>query len=395
MLHFVQRVSPLWLCLGLFPGAARGVVVVWIHGGANTRWETAGNWSSGQPGSGDIASFNGSGLGASPTIRTNSFSVGALEFLSGADAKTIGGSGILTIAGVGGAGITNSSGVTQTFAPGVAIGSSQTWTTSGAASNLTFSRTLDLAGYSLTVDSDGGTTVALSTGNGDIISGTGSAIVKNGAGTLSLQGNVANTFDGGFTLNDGTVSIGNNASLGTGTLTLAGGTLSASKDKVIANALDLTGAATISGTSGTDFNFQTSSISVAGGSLSIENADGAGATAVATAGFSAAGSTLGFNIAIGSNAELDFLNPSGTVTFSGNLSGAGGVRQNSGGTALLSGTNSYSGVTLLDAGTIEITNNTALGSSQLDLSGGTLVADGALTLGNNLRLSGASTINAT
>lgn len=54
------------------------------------------------------------------------------------------------------------------------------------------------------------------------ISGNGS-IVKTGSGLLSLER--ANTFTGGVTINQGTVQISNGDALGTGTITLNGGTL--------------------------------------------------------------------------------------------------------------------------------------------------------------------------
>src|SRR5205823_2285464 len=46
---------------------------------------------------------------------------------------------------------------------------------------------------------------------------------KNGAGTLTLNGN--STYSGGFTLGAGTLNIGHAAAVGTGTLTINGGTL--------------------------------------------------------------------------------------------------------------------------------------------------------------------------
>lgn len=54
------------------------------------------------------------------------------------------------------------------------------------------------------------------------VGGTGS-ILKTGAGTLSLE--YDNTYSGGTVINQGTVAIGANGSLGTGPVTLNGGTL--------------------------------------------------------------------------------------------------------------------------------------------------------------------------
>lgn len=68
-----------------------------------------------------------------------------------------------------------------------------------------------LGGNSLTL---GG--VADSTYNG-VISGSG-GLIKNGAGVQTLTG--ANTFGGGVSLNAGGLVVGNNAALGTGTVTV-------------------------------------------------------------------------------------------------------------------------------------------------------------------------------
>lgn len=70
---------------------------------------------------------------------------------------------------------------------------------------------------SVTVDSAKSYTIS---GVGQI-TGTAS-LSKSGAGTLTLSG--AHAFDGGTTLHQGVITIGNAASLGTGTVTLNGGT---------------------------------------------------------------------------------------------------------------------------------------------------------------------------
>lgn len=78
-------------------------------------------------------------------------------------------------------------------------------------------------------------TAVLTSTLGYNLSGTGSlggnaSITKNGTGTLTLSNTTANTFTGGFTLNQGTIALANDTlnanGLGTGPVTLNGGILS-------------------------------------------------------------------------------------------------------------------------------------------------------------------------
>jgi fibronectin-binding autotransporter adhesin len=73
------------------------------------------------------------------------------------------------------------------------------------------------------------------------------SLVKSGAGTLVLSGN--NTFTGGIALNAGTLVIGKNNALGSGTLTAGGGTLQAASNGTITvgNAVSLNAALNVAG----------------------------------------------------------------------------------------------------------------------------------------------------
>ncbi len=112
-------------------------------------------------------------------------------------------------------------------------------TLQAAADNLTLTNLVTLSGAG-TIDTEG-RTLRL---NG-VVSGAGGSIVKVDDGTLNLFG--ANSFDGGVQLNQGTLGVGNNAALGTGTLAMAGGTtLQAAADNLtLGNAITVTGLGTV------------------------------------------------------------------------------------------------------------------------------------------------------
>ncbi len=100
--------------------------------------------------------------------------------------------------------------------------------TSSGTGNLTLTGNITTAGYTLTVNGDNNTTI--STG---VISGSG-IVSKSGSGILTLSG--TNTHTGGTTVSAGTLAIGNDSGLGSGTLTISGGSLDASgADRTIIN----------------------------------------------------------------------------------------------------------------------------------------------------------------
>jgi autotransporter-associated beta strand protein len=147
------------------------------------------------------------------------------------------------------------------------------------------------------------------------------AITKSNGGTLTLSG--ANSYSGGTTINEGsTLVVGNGGALGSGTLTLNGGT------------------------TGVTVNFN--------GSITVGN------NIVATGDPT-------YNVLTGS-----------TVNLSGVLSGAGDVVVNAqsgyAGTLILSGANAYTGPTIVDAGTLKAGSTSAFGiNSALTVAGGAVL----------------------
>jgi autotransporter-associated beta strand protein len=116
-------------------------------------------------------------------------------------------------------------------------------------------------------------------------------LVKVGAGTAVLAG--ANTYGCPTIISSGTLSISNNAALGTGLLTLAGGTLAASA-----------------------------------GTWTIAN-----------------------NVNLASNSTVD--TGANSLTLSGAITNSGGLTKTGSGTLMFSGSNTYSGATVISGGKIK------------------------------------------
>jgi autotransporter-associated beta strand protein len=255
------------------------------------------------------------------------------------------GSGTLTLSG--GSFLATGSAVALpnavTLAGSVTIGGSLAITFTGAAT-LTGSRTL-------TVNDTALATFAAPIGQ----SASGFSLTQAGTGLLALT--AANTYSGGTTLGAGTIEVGNNNALGTGTLTLKSGTFMAIGSAVtLPNAVTLAGGVTI------------------GGTLAITFTGPATLTASRTLTVSNTGLTT-FVGAVGQSAS----------GFALTKAGAGALA--------LTAADTYSGGTTLSAGTLEVGNNSALGTGTLTLKGGTFMATGsAAALANAVSLAGNATI---
>ncbi len=241
------------------------------------------------------------------------------------------------------------------------------------------------------------------------------ALTKNGNGSLTIAN--SNSYYGGTVVNAGRLNVANSAALGTGTLTLNGGTI----DNTSAGALALaannslawngnfvfggshplnlgTGNVTLGGSatvnvaassltiggpiadSGTGFtqngqgllvltgsSSYTGQTNVNGGTLSIGNG-GSGASINATVG-----------VALAVNVPLLF-NHSDAVSFAPAITGGGAVVQSGGLLSLLNGGNSYSGGTFVTAGTLQASTAGGIGPT-----GGSLtVASGGVVNMNSV-----------
>ncbi len=365
---------------------------IWT-GALSIDWATPGNWNpAAVPGPTDTVTFNAN-TGNDPSIGAVATSVGRIDLLAGTDAEAFVGTGLLTLAGVGGIGVRNTSTQTHTFAMPMALGGDQTWESTGAGGGgLTFNGAISLDAFALTIAPGTGKTIALSTGAGDVISGTGS-MIKTGAGNLTL-GNVANTYSGGTTLSGGLTTIGHNANFGTGTLTLAGGSLRSTTDRILTNALVLSGPFTFSAGSGVDFTFSSTSVT-GSATLTVDHTTNTGSAT--TLGFSGAGVVLTSDVVLADTlTQVRSLNTSGVQAFTGLISGAGQiVRNGAGGTLDLATANTHTGGTTLTSGTLRLGHDDAIGTGTLALVAGTLASlGGARLIDNAVTIGGTNTFSA-
>jgi autotransporter-associated beta strand protein len=189
-----------------------------------------------------------------------------------------------------------------------------------------------------TVNLSGLVTVAGSnnlTFNGTL-NGNNGSLTQIDSGLLTL--NAANTYAGGTTIDAGTLAVGNDNALGSGSLTLNTGVtiMSAGLAHSLGNSVILGGSVTVGG--------------------------------------------------------------SNDLTLSGILSGpTGSLTQTNSGFLTLNAANTYGGGTTIDAGTLAVGNDNALGSGALIINGGSVLisADGAHTVSNAVTLSGAATVGGT
>ncbi|MBQ6614805.1 MAG: autotransporter-associated beta strand repeat-containing protein [Thermoguttaceae bacterium] len=154
------------------------------------------------------------------------------------------------------------------------------------------------------------------------------SITKNGDGVVEFR--AANTYTGGTTINEGTLLLTENGTLGTGAITLNGGTLELGYDSDKTFTEDITGTGTLA-KSGS-------------GTLTISNAKSyTGNTAVKEGKLLVSGAgTLGTEpgaISIAQGAELEFAVDEGDVKKTGAVSGLGTVLKTGAGTLQINNDN--------------------------------------------------------
>lgn len=394
----------------------------WDGGGATNNWTDGANWNpNNPPANNGTATPNFAGnVRLTPVVNVN-YDINGITFDNQAGAFNILSSGgILTTRG---GGITNNNAsVTQTISTITFLGAPQTF---GGVGSLTYAAPVGLNSNTLSID----TPKIVRFDNA--VNGAGS-IVKNGTGALVLFAN--NGFTGGVTHNEGILAVGLNASLGTGTLTINGGTFEGTGgNRTLANTVVVNNDFGIVTGTGITFSGQ---LRVAGqhmltnnitnlaisGSLG-ETAPGGELTLAGTGTLTLSGTGLTLGTSLKQNSgtltATGLINSSGrTLTqnggaFTGSLINRGsfvynggthsGNIANEGGGDVTINNNLTLTAALANAGTLRVASGRTLtfgskdlnNTGTLELAGGSITADGATSLASSGIISGFGTINTT
>lgn len=198
----------------------------------------------------------------------------------------------------------------------------------------------------------------------NLISGTGS-LTQAGASTLVLAAN--NTYAGTTTINSGTLQVGSggtSGSLGTGNVANNGLLVFSRSDNIVVDAQIAGGGSLATVGIGTltlaGNNTYTGGTTITAGTVKVGNGG--------TSGLLGPGNVT--------NQGALIFNRSDNSVFSGQVSGNGSLTQAGTGTVALAGANTYSGGTFITAGTLQIGNGGAAGS----VGAGDIVNRGTLAI---------------
>nr|WP_310523649.1 autotransporter-associated beta strand repeat-containing protein [Polymorphobacter sp.] len=313
----------------------------------------------------------------------------------------------------------------------------------GSALSPALAATIDLAGSNLTVPGLSGNNIYTNSGapanltinatgttafNGNINNAGGAiTVVKSGLGRQDF--NRANTYTGGTDLQSGTFGYGDNASFGTGLITVSGAsTLRALNiGRVLSNGIVLNAELTASGNTtyaglisgsgaivkeGTNILRLSNAVNTFTGGITLNNGgvyvggNGSLGTGALTVGLD--NSILGvvgdisvvLQNAVVLNRQLNVELPSAgnSITLNGAISGAGNLfLKSGGGTLILPNATTYTGTTLIASGVLGVGNSLALGNgaSIVTASAPSTIAAYAnnLNLANEIRSRTALTID--
>lgn len=407
----------------------------WNGGGATDLWTNDANWLPGAPNF-DLESgrliFGSTGeeeQRPNNTAGQDWINIGGLLFNDTADAElTL--TGLRSLSFDDGASITNDSTFLQTINNRI-FGNGSDLTINAATGNLTFTLAINLrdadpedaedAGMRLTITGASDTTLTRT------ISGEGGTVFKNDTGVLTLSG--FNTYDGGTTLNAGTIVLGNNRALGFGDsadLLVAGdGAISSNNDlRAIDNNIKIRGGVTLtfSGSNNLRLNGVISDLDeMISGSLNVNTATAADELNLQGDNTYTGGTTLtrgtivlGHDNALGDDTDgMAILTLAGDdgrlksdandrtisnaidtgsfnlsvvgatdLTLTGIISGTGGLTKGLSdedkGTLTLTGVNTYTGLTTVNNGTLILQELASIGGA-VDVNGGVFGGGGSMT----------------
>jgi len=347
----------------------------WDGGGGNVNWSTAANWDNADTAwtDGNIASI-GSGFGSGTNVTLNGANVTAYKInMTGATSFNIVSNAGETLT-IQAGGITKAAGAADVIiSSNVIMAAAQTWNVD--AGTLTVSGTVTNGGYTLTVDNDAAVAISGAVG------GAG-GITKLGSGTLTLSG--GSGYTGATTITAGVIRVTNATGLGTtaGGVTVASGAALELSGGIVVGAealsLDGTGVA-------------------AGGALrniTGNNSYAGDITLISAARINSDANMLTLSGAIGGAGMGLTVGGAGDTTISGVIGTAAGTLTKDGaGTLTLTNANTYTGLTTISVGAVNIQNATALGTT----AAGTTVAAGAsLQIQGSIAVGGeAITLNGT
>jgi len=408
----------------LFGHSAQAASDTW-SGATDGNWNTPTNWGTASPGAAsgttnvDTATVNSAG-GGNTTIAIDSGR--NLEFITfdtaSAAAYTIGSAGanagpalILTSGGKISLTSTVPNGVSETFNAPLSLAGNYTLEnlSTGTSRLIIAGNITNTAASTLTLQGNGaGTGVNLISGN--IIQGTGTLAVTvasnatnvwelsgannyNGLTTVNFASSGSLTFSGtnvgtsGLTISKG-VAVLNNATsggIGSGTVSLSGGTLTTgaaiTSALALSNAISFSNGSTISGANSITLNGDFT-VSIIARSLT-------NTITGSTNSLTLAGNVYLSNIAAPSTYTLTLAgtgntNITGAIKDSSVVVNSGGANLTISGTATLSGANTYSGKTTISTGTLSVGsfNSVVGGTASSNLGAPVTVANGTISIGS-------------